>query len=368
MLRDRNFMLAHLGDHQYAFVHRTFLEYFCARNLRYRLEKTSGFTVADLQSLFREHWHEDEWREVLRLVSGLIGAEHAGKCVSELLTLNAKADRPAAVFRAAECLREIREQGLIKDTRRDARQALLPIMQFDLPFYYEPWSPEAEQVNGIRSRAVQELARGWKDDPDTLPLLKDRAANDDDRVVRRAAVQELARAGQDDPDTLPWLKDRAVNDDDRVVRQAAVQEFGPRWPWMIPTPSPCSRTAPSTMTTGMCGQAAVQELARAGQDDPDTLPLLKDRAVNDDHWSVRQAAVHELARAGKDDPDTLPLLKDRAVNDNDEDVRQAAVQELARSWKDDPDTLPLLKDRAVNDDHWSVRQAAVHELARLLEG
>ena len=30
----------------------------------------------------------------------------------------------------------------------------------------------------MRQAAVQELARGWKDDPDTLPLLKDRAARD----------------------------------------------------------------------------------------------------------------------------------------------------------------------------------------------
>ena len=30
MLRERNFMLGYLGDHQYTFVHRTFLEYFCA--------------------------------------------------------------------------------------------------------------------------------------------------------------------------------------------------------------------------------------------------------------------------------------------------------------------------------------------------
>ncbi len=28
MLRKPNFMLAYLGDHQYGFVHRTFLEYF----------------------------------------------------------------------------------------------------------------------------------------------------------------------------------------------------------------------------------------------------------------------------------------------------------------------------------------------------
>lgn len=39
MLRERNFMLAYLGDREYGFIHRTFLEYFSARNLKYRLEK-----------------------------------------------------------------------------------------------------------------------------------------------------------------------------------------------------------------------------------------------------------------------------------------------------------------------------------------
>jgi len=66
MLRERNFMLGYMGDHQYAFIHRTFLEYFCARDLKYRLERTSSLTPAGLQDIFREHWRQDEWHEVLR--------------------------------------------------------------------------------------------------------------------------------------------------------------------------------------------------------------------------------------------------------------------------------------------------------------
>jgi hypothetical protein len=65
----------------------------------------------------------------------------------------------------------------------------------------------------VRRAAVQELARGWKDDPETLPILKQLAQSDDDWNVRRAAVQELARGWKDDPETLPILKQLAQSDD-----------------------------------------------------------------------------------------------------------------------------------------------------------
>ena len=73
--------------------------------------------------------------------------------------------------------------------------------------------------------AVQELARGWKEDPDTLPWLKERATSDSEWNVRQAAVQELARGWKEDPDTLAILKQRATSDGEWYVRQAAVQEL-----------------------------------------------------------------------------------------------------------------------------------------------
>ncbi|TAG37433.1 MAG: HEAT repeat domain-containing protein, partial [Oscillatoriales cyanobacterium] len=58
----------------------------------------------------------------------------------------------------------------------------------------------------VRCAAVQEIARGWKDDPETLPWIKQHAQSDDNFMVRYAAVQELARGWKDDPETLPLLK------------------------------------------------------------------------------------------------------------------------------------------------------------------
>ncbi len=65
----------------------------------------------------------------------------------------------------------------------------------------------------MRRAAVQELARGFKDDPDTKTILIERASTDDDADVRRAAVQELARGFKDDPDTKTFLIERASTDD-----------------------------------------------------------------------------------------------------------------------------------------------------------
>jgi HEAT repeat protein len=48
----------------------------------------------------------------------------------------------------------------------------------------------------VRSAAVEELAGNYKDDPDTLPILK-RATQDEDSDVRNTALEELARNYKD---------------------------------------------------------------------------------------------------------------------------------------------------------------------------
>ena len=58
----------------------------------------------------------------------------------------------------------------------------------------------------MRQTAVQELARGWKEDPRTLPILKARAQSDENSDVCRAAVHELAWGWKEDPETLSILK------------------------------------------------------------------------------------------------------------------------------------------------------------------
>jgi energy-coupling factor transporter ATP-binding protein EcfA2 len=82
---------------------------------------------------------------------------------------------------------------------------------------------------GVRRAAVRALATGWRDDPETLPWLRERATTDPDQDVRRAAVRALATGWRDDPETLPWLRERATTDPDEDVRWAAVQALATGW-------------------------------------------------------------------------------------------------------------------------------------------
>jgi hypothetical protein len=209
------------------------------------------------------------------------------------------------------------------DSRSGDCEPQLTVKEISIP-HAQSENNSARVISGL-----QEIAQGWKDDPATLPNIKQRAQSDDDWTVRLSALQELARGWKDDPETLPILKQLAQYDDDSAVRFSAIQEIA--WGW---------------------------------KDDPKTLPWLKQLAQSKDNWDVRRAAVQELARGWKSDPETLPWLKQLAQSEDNGDVQHSAVQELARGWKDDPETLAWVKQLAQSDSNWAVRRAAVQELAR----
>lgn len=83
-LRARNFILCFLGADSYAFLHRTFLEYYCAAELiqRFHVEKTIDY--AGLEKIFDEFCRDDDWREILRLICGQIDEEFLGRIVAFL--------------------------------------------------------------------------------------------------------------------------------------------------------------------------------------------------------------------------------------------------------------------------------------------
>jgi predicted NACHT family NTPase len=366
-LRSRNFILCYLGADSYAFVHRTFLEYFCACEFVERFGKRGlegGLTIEELKKeVFGKHWQDESWHEVLRLLVGMIDTSFAGQIIDHLMALNGEAQKFINLFLAAECLSEVRNRLVLASTATQLLNQLKGLTKYDLNYYYESASEEASLIHQIRTKAVAAVATTWKDDPDTLPWLKERACSDDNSSVRQAAVQELARGWKDDPDTLPWLKQWASSADNMSVRAAAVRELARGWK-DEPDTLPILKQRTSSDDDWVVRYVAVQELAREWKDEPDTLPILKTRASSDDDWFVRYMAVRELARGWKDKPDTLSWLKQQASPDNDSSVREAAVQELACGWKDDPDTLPWLKERASSDDNSSVRYVAVRELAR----
>ncbi len=396
-LTERNFILAYAGADRFSFVHRTFLEYYCAAWFVHRFQKKQDLTLKDLQEdVFAPHWRDEKWHEVLRLIAGMVEEKKAEQLILFLMKQDGRNEKLFNLVLAAGCLNEVRNRRATDVTGQALWQRFVrDAIRFEPLYSYDPvdefkevgptrqgavrlialawrgentrsWICSAAARDRdwiIRQAAVQELVRGWKGDPGTLPLLKDRVRNDAASNVRQTAVQELAHGWRDDPGTLPMLHDRACNERDSNVRQTAVQELARGWrddpgtlPWL--QEHACNDTANDVR------QAAIQELARGWRDDPVTLPTLQDRTRNDRDSKVRQAAIQELVRGWRDDFGTLPWIQELARNDRDSNVRQAAMQELARVWRDDPGTLPMLQDHARNDRDSMVRQTAVQELAR----
>ncbi|MEQ9626407.1 HEAT repeat domain-containing protein [Coleofasciculus chthonoplastes] len=397
-LRERNFILCFMGADYYAFVHRTFLEYFCAWEYVWQFEKERTLSLEELKSeAFGKHWQDESWHEVLRLIVGMIEPKLAGEILDYLRNQQGEAEKFINVFLAADCLFDVRNRSVIVSTETQLLNQIKALTQYDLHYCYEPDENEYFIVNKIRTEAVLIIAKTWQYDPDTLPWLKEKAQDNEDEIVQRAAMQELAKGWKNDPDTLNILKDKARNEENIDVRYTAVKELAKGWKndsdilniLKDKAQSDCYYNVRYTAVEGLAQNwsdapdilnilkvkvqdgyhllvqlTAAEELSKACNNNSNSLIWLQEKAKHDDNWTVRYAAVKGLAKGWNDDANTLAIIKQKAQDDEHPDVRRAAVQALAKGWKNDPDTLLIIQHKAQSDKDWNVRQEAVQALAR----
>ncbi|MCP6761863.1 MAG: NACHT domain-containing protein, partial [Fischerella sp. CENA71] len=206
-LRTRNFMLCFLGADYYAFVHRTFLEYFCAWEFVWQFEKERSISVDDLKTeVFGKHWQDETWHEVLRLIAGMIEPRFVGEIIEYLMSLDGEDEQFTNLLLAAKCFTEIRNPVVIQLTVDKLLNKLKDLTKYDLPYYYRDRDyDEKNLVFKIRTQAVTTIATTWQDDRNILNWLKTCATDDQHYYVRRAAVQALASNFKDE-DTKAFLK------------------------------------------------------------------------------------------------------------------------------------------------------------------
>jgi predicted NACHT family NTPase len=108
-LINRNFILCFFGGDSYGFVHRTFLEYFCAWHWVWRFEKEREVELEDLKrEVFMKYWRDDTWHEILRLIVGSIAGKFALEIIEELLNIEDEQKQAQHLFLAAKCLLDVR--------------------------------------------------------------------------------------------------------------------------------------------------------------------------------------------------------------------------------------------------------------------
>jgi hypothetical protein len=324
-LTKRNFILSYAGADRFSFVHRTFLEYYCAAGFIERFEKKQELTLEQLKTeVFGKHWQDEKWREVLRLIAGMLDEKKAEEIILYLMSLDGSKDGYRNLFLAAWCLSEVRNRRAVQTTS-DAlfqeftdRTIRLKGTEIDLSNLFS--------VEDLGRSALSCVARVWRAET-ARPWLQSLALESTSQLQRageifefvvknslwQAAIHELATNWKDEPDTLPWIKGLASGRDP-VLREAAVKELALTW-----------------------------------RDEPDTLPLLKLRAQSDPSVQVREVSVEQLGRGWRSDPEVPFILKERLRVDATS-VRKKAALELAAGWKDDPTYSRISRT-------WSIRDA-----------
>jgi HEAT repeat protein/energy-coupling factor transporter ATP-binding protein EcfA2 len=82
-IRERTGLLNEQGQDYYAFVHKTFQEYFCAQEIDYQADNEGDFEI--ILNHIREHLHDPHWREVLLLLIAQQKPKKAAKAIRAIL-------------------------------------------------------------------------------------------------------------------------------------------------------------------------------------------------------------------------------------------------------------------------------------------
>ncbi len=395
--RVRNFILSLYGANLYGFVHRAFLEYFCASAFVLDFEKTKKIDIKELkEQVYGKHWQDQNWHEVLRLICGMIDEKWTGEITDYLIEINIKPRSEnfgMNIALAIWCLSEVRNPGSIAIPSKRLLQTTCAffergILEVSYRFYdmlLKQVAPAAQLIgtnwplraslgdfleslrlpdySWIYAESFGILVGSVGAGLDKVHRALWQYAKHSNHNYRTLALPALANGFRDDPQTRPLLRDRAVNDAYENIRGEAVRSLAQHFRDDAQT-LPLLRDRAVNDPHQNVRSTAVGSLAQHFRDDAQTLPLVRDRAVNDPHQNVRGAAVGSLVEHFRDDAQTLPLVRDRAVNDAHEDIRGAAIGALAEYFRDDAQTLALVRERAVNDAHESVRSAAVGALVK----
>lgn len=396
--RQRNFILCFVGADSYAFVHRTFLEYFCAVEFVHDFNIAKALDIKGLIALFDQHYRDDEWREVLRLICSQIDEQFVGRIVKNLATrtdLNkwdGKTQLPELPL-AIWCLSEARnvhklqsEGTLLLDTViQFLVEGLGEIPEEDSSMYvHSPLAkfieqdlltpilalsgkwPGAHTFTGNAIALVDKLKGGallwWSRIVATVSndrCVVEKLTESNRFLVRRGAIDELtSRPAWVDENTKRLLSMIAKKDVNGYPRAAAIKGLVKCWndEHMKGFIAECS----SSDSLGWVRRIALRQLAEKWSDQ-DVRNLLAQRAVQDADFDPRQAALQALAEIWPDQC-TRVLLTERAVQDDDSAPRSVALRALADIWPDQG-SRDMLTLRAVQDTDSGPRHVALRALA-----
>lgn len=412
-LRERNFILSLYGANLYSFVHRAFLEYFCATAFTYRFEKKRDITINELkQEAFGQHWEDQSWHEVLRLISGIVAEEFTAEIItylSEEVYNQWPAPKefglrpPWNIALAIRCLGEVKKLNLVLSSANLLLKRICTLFDYDMMrppslylFIKEHIVPQAEAIGPLwpQNELLAEILR--EREPLKYAYIYDRQfgtfvgsigrgseavysalmdyLKDSNETYRVLVPFALATGWHDDASSLPILRKLANDDIHATVRYAAIYAISEHY-YNDPETLPLLRDHIINDNNGLGRAAAVTGLAKHYPND-DTYQLLCEQLEMESYKYPRTVLVKALGEYFSDREETLPILVKLSVTDKSPGpsdpqyqsayyVREAAIEALSRMWPSQPETLTVLRACVENDPTDWLREKAAGLLQAL---
>lgn len=309
-LRYRNFILCSLGGNVFAFVHRTFLEYFCACEFYERFKNrglAGGITLEELKiDVFGKHCLEDSWKEVLCLLTGMLSADFPPEIPEELINYLIDRGRKntgfKALFFAVDCFLELRNPSTHVEINEQLFNSL-KLLIIQLPIYQNIFKGDKElsRVDLKRFFFIDDTIHEY-----SLPKIVAENAK------RYKSVEQLSKLARFNTKALSYLQD--------ITKQGDL--------------------------------FAIDVLVEDWLDHPQTLPLIQQLANEG-----KSRAISNLAKYWQDDAQTLSIIQQQAHN-----VEWSAIDALKKYWGDNSQTLPIIQKQAnlpiiqeqAQNDQWRV--------------
>lgn len=349
--RERNFILSRYGPDVYGFVHRTFLEYFCADAIVSRFQHDQVMSLDELTEVYRSHWADPSWREVLRLVAGALHERHTATLI-RLLAEEVNRPWPPSAFNpspvnlalAVQCLAEVRNLAAVAGPAEALLRQVILLLEHSVPIN------DAETMRMVEDDvlpAVSAIGTAWPGRDSYLAWYRRRGVrliwSPVSALAARIAAMLAAPA-----DRIDELFDMVLGGtDDSAAAYASIAGLAE-----VARIATAPTTGPRQAAANGPHQAAT---ARVRQ-------LLVRRVRDDQHAGVRLAAVQALGQHFPDDLLVCDVLIEQARADRYAGVRVAAVQALGEGFRDTAQIRDVLRERARDDQHPGVRRTAVHQL------
>jgi hypothetical protein len=307
------------GANLFGFVHRDFLEYFCAMAFIHKFEKTMELNFEDLKrSVFGAHGDDPSWDEVLRMVAGIVSERFTAEIIRSLAVDNwwiqsIKNDQPPYhLSLSLKCLTDVRNLHPIMDTCDFVLKQLLGLYEqemSDRPQQYFTFIKEDILAH------VLTMESPWPSIDRLAEHLQNRQPAKFAYIYDRLFGTFIGKIGKNHPAIKEILFSHSKHEEDSI-----------------------RVTVPFALAIGW-------------HDDLDVLPLLKSMALEDMHYTVRYAATYAVSREYKEDPDTRRFLIFQATKNGHAFARATAISGLGDNYGNDSEIFDILCSRLqVEDD------------------